>query len=82
VTFNGTGVWIYGAKRDNHGKYNASLDGNPFFDDGYSSVNIFRQVLFPGPGLASGTHTVSVMNSFEDTAKPYLDIDSVSLSLV
>lgn len=25
--FNGTGVWLYGAKRPNHGTYSVTLDG-------------------------------------------------------
>lgn len=82
MTFNGTAVWIYGAKRDNHGPYNTTLDGRTFFDNGYSSVNIFGQVLFSAVGLASGSHTVSIVNSLVDTEKPYLDIDSVRLGLV
>ena len=82
VTFNGTGVWIYGAKRGNHAPYNTTLDGRTFFDDGYSSTDKFQQVLFSGPGLDSGTHTVSIVDSVVDAERPYLDIDSVRLGLI
>ncbi|KAF9653279.1 hypothetical protein BDM02DRAFT_3087395 [Thelephora ganbajun] len=77
MTFNGTGVWIYGAKRDNHGPYNTTLDGRTSSDTGYSSINLLQRVLFSGTGLASGNHTVSIVNSLVDNSKPYLDIDSI-----
>lgn len=79
ITFNGTGVWIYGAKRGNHAPYNTTLDGRTVFNDGYSSVDMFQQVLFAGDGLDPGTHTVSIADSVVDAEKPYLDIDSVCL---
>ena len=82
LNFNGTAVWIYGAKRDNHGPYNTTLDGSPFYDNGYSSTNIFQQVLFPGLGLSNATlHTVSIADSPTTANDPYLDIDSVCLRL-
>ena len=79
LTFNGTTVWIYGAKRGNHGPYNVTLDGKVFTDDGFHDGQLFQQVLFSAVEL-DGTkpHTVSITNSLTDTGKPYLDIDSVS----
>jgi len=79
LTFNGTTVWIYGAKRGNHGPYNVTLDGKVFTDDGFYDGQVFQQVLFSAVEL-DGTkpHTVSITNSLTDTQKPYLDIDSVS----
>ena len=79
LTFNGTGVWFYGAKRGNHGPYNVTLDGKVFTDDGFYDGQVFQQALFSAVGLDSTKpHTVSITNSFTDTGKPYLDIDSVS----
>jgi len=79
LTFNGTTVWIYGAKRGNHGPYNVTLDGKVFTDDGFYDGQVFQQLLFSAVEL-DGTkpHTVSITNSFTDAEKPYLDIDSVS----
>lgn len=28
-TFNGTGIYLFGARRDNHGQYGVSIDGAP-----------------------------------------------------
>jgi len=80
LTFNGTAIWIYGARRDNHARFNTTLDGTAYFDDGYSSVNLFQEVLFAGLQLDSGTlHTVSIVDSVVDANRPYLDIDSVCI---
>lgn len=78
LTFNGTGIWIYGAKRENHGPYNTTLDGKTYTDDGYYKGQLFQQTLFSAVEL-DGTkpHTVSITNSLTDTERPYLDIDSV-----
>ena len=81
VTFNGTDVWIFGAKRGNHAPYNTTLDGSQSNDNGYSSVDRFQQVLFHQPNLTSGSHTVSIADSVQDSGKPYLDIDWVRLGL-
>lgn len=80
LTFNGTAVWIYGAKRSNHGPYNITLDGRVYRDDGFYAGQLFQQVLFSAVGLdATKPHTVSIVNSRTDATKPYLDIDSVGL---
>lgn len=71
-------MWIYGAKRGNHGPYNTTLDGRVFTDDGFYNGDLFQQVLFAAVELdATELHTVSIANSPTDTTKPYLDIDSV-----
>jgi hypothetical protein len=82
LTFNGTAVWIYGAKRSNHGPYNVTLDGRVYRDDGFYAGQVFQQVLFSAVGL-DGTkpHTVSIVNSLTDATKPYLDVDFVSASV-
>ena len=80
VTFNGTAVWIYGARRGNHAPYNTTLDGKTFFDDGYSSVDEFQQVLFSGAGLGGGSHAVTIVDSVVDAGRPYLDVDSVCMN--
>jgi len=79
LTFNGTTVWIYGAKRGNHGPYNVTLDGKVFTDDGFYDGQVFQQLLFSAVELdATKPHTVSITNSFTDAERPFLDIDSVS----
>ncbi|KAL1720434.1 hypothetical protein EV715DRAFT_289397 [Schizophyllum commune] len=75
-SFNGTDIYIFGAKRDNHGKYTVSLDGgssNEF--DGYSKDAIFQVPLYTAGSLdASKMHTV-VITCEEDY---YMDIDFIT----
>ena len=80
LDFNGTAVWIYGAKRDNHAPFNTTLDGKTYYDTGYSTKNLFQQVLFPGLELSNAIlHNVSIVDSVTNADDPYLDIDSVCL---
>ena len=67
--------------RSNHGPYNVTLDGQLYQDNGYYAGDIFQQVLFSAVGL-DGTkpHTLSIINSPVDPIRPYLDVDSVSVS--
>ncbi|ODO05382.1 hypothetical protein L198_02075 [Cryptococcus wingfieldii CBS 7118] len=61
--FNGSGVAIYGAKRDNHGIYGVSVDGGDvLMSDGYSATTLFKQVLFSRNGLDDSEHTVTITN--------------------
>lgn len=71
-TFNGTGVQIYGAKRDNHGQYQVRIDGtdNPP-QNGFASPSQFQAVLFSTSSLQPGLHTVTLTN-LEDK---FVDID-------
>ena len=82
-TFNGTALWIFGAKRKSHGLYNITLDGSVYTDDGFYDGDLFQQVLFSAGDL-DGTipHTVSITNWLTDRTKPYLNVDSVSASMV
>ncbi|KAF9793501.1 hypothetical protein BJ322DRAFT_1035047 [Thelephora terrestris] len=77
LSFNGTTVWIYGAKRPNHGPFNTTLDGTPYYDTGYSATNLFQRVLFPGQSLSDGTHTVTIIDSPAQSTAPYLDVDYI-----
>lgn len=78
LTFNGTAIWIFGAKRGNHGPYSTTLDGSVYADDGYFDGQLFQQVLFSAVNL-DGTvpHTVSIANMRTNDSRPYLDVDSV-----
>jgi hypothetical protein len=78
-TFNGTGVWVFGAKRFNHGQYNATLDGSIVSGNGYSSTQEFQLPLFNAVGLAPGIHEVTMTNAPVNTSsvQVYLDIDFV-----
>ncbi|KAJ7616306.1 hypothetical protein DFH06DRAFT_109505 [Mycena polygramma] len=76
-SFNGTQVWIFGAKRSNHGFYSVSVDGNTTEYDGFSKNDKYT-ALFDSGSLNSGLHTVELTNIQNDTDKIYLDIDSIT----
>ncbi|KAI4527471.1 hypothetical protein K525DRAFT_264179 [Schizophyllum commune Loenen D] len=58
-TFNGTNVYVYGAKRFNHGAYSVELDGIKNNYNGSSDEELFQQLLFSsGPLEGNGPHTL------------------------
>ncbi|KAI4527472.1 hypothetical protein K525DRAFT_186651 [Schizophyllum commune Loenen D] len=58
-TFNGTYVYLYGAKRSNHGRYSVELDGVKSSYNGNSGEALFQQLLFShGPLELDVPHTV------------------------
>ncbi|KAJ7058125.1 hypothetical protein C8F01DRAFT_308345 [Mycena amicta] len=77
LTFNGTQVYVFGAKRPNHGPYSVTLDGTSSTFDGFSSPEFFGPLFVSGV-LKAGEHTVTVTNELNDTAKPFLDIDFIT----
>ncbi|KAI6108340.1 hypothetical protein F5141DRAFT_1122565 [Pisolithus sp. B1] len=75
-SFNGTGVWIYGAKRGNHNTYTVQLDDvtyGPY--TGYSAAAEFMQVLFNYTTLSQGLHNLTLTNT--GTSSEYVDIDLI-----
>ncbi|KAI6033400.1 hypothetical protein EDC04DRAFT_2868874 [Pisolithus marmoratus] len=75
-SFNGTGVWIYGAKRGNHGAYTVELDGATYGSyTGYYPTQEFLQVLFNQTGLSQGMHNLTLTNT--GTNGQYVDIDLI-----
>ncbi|KAJ7737880.1 hypothetical protein DFH07DRAFT_892813 [Mycena maculata] len=76
-TFNGTQVFVHGAKRSNHGPYSVTLDGITTDFDGFSENPIFG-TLFVSDVLTSGLHTVTVTNELLNQTFPFLDIDFIT----
>ncbi|KAI5988701.1 hypothetical protein EDD15DRAFT_2371026 [Pisolithus albus] len=75
-SFNGTGVWIYGAKRGNHNTYTVQLDDNTYGPyTGYSAAAEFMQVLFNYTTLSQGMHNLTLTNT--GTNAEYVDIDLI-----
>ncbi|OCF39000.1 hypothetical protein I317_07217 [Kwoniella heveanensis CBS 569] len=71
-TFNGTAVYIYGAKRDNHGTYSTQLDGGSVtYQKGYDGKLEMQAVIFSAVGLsAEHEHTVILTNLPSQTTPP------------
>jgi hypothetical protein len=57
--------------------FNASLDGTPYNDNGYSPKDIFQQILFAATELSAVNHNVTIVDSPTDLTEPYLDVDFV-----
>ncbi|TRM58243.1 hypothetical protein BD626DRAFT_511931 [Schizophyllum amplum] len=73
-SFNGSAVYVYGAKRSNHGIYNAEIDGVTTSYSGRDSAGQFQVPLFVADSLDDTLHTVKITNQ-EDL---YLDIDYIT----
>ncbi|KAJ7789567.1 hypothetical protein B0H14DRAFT_3502852 [Mycena olivaceomarginata] len=76
-TFNGTQVYVFGAKRGKPWPYSVTLDGTQTLFDGFSATDIFG-TLFVSDVLKQGKHTVTVTNQLTDTTKPFLDLDFIT----
>ncbi|KAF8315838.1 hypothetical protein DL93DRAFT_2166436 [Clavulina sp. PMI_390] len=79
-SFNGTGVWVYGSKRWNHGDYDVDLDGASTSGSGQpdGGQDAFQQLLFGSGDLASGPHQLAITNKgFSNSTSGYFDIDYI-----
>jgi hypothetical protein len=78
VTLNGTGIYIYGAKRFNHGAYTVTIGQNPAVTlNGAASPNAFEQLLCVNGSLPYRQHTVMLANA---GAPGYVDLDYVMIT--
>lgn len=78
LTFNGTGVWIFGARRSNHGLYNVTLDGSVLDgQNGFAEDPAFQQPLFVSPSLQNIQHSLTISNAGTNFGQNFLDIDFV-----
>lgn len=87
IAFRGTAIYIYGAKRPNHGFYRVGVDAEPSIQyDGYKEAQadgadgIFQTLLFSRYGLANGDHNVTLTNIVNRADRPYVDIDFVTIT--
>jgi len=73
--FYGTGVQLYGAKRQNHGAFQISIDSvvYPPVNGSVSYPEAFQTALFTTAALSNGYHTVRMTN----LESRYLDLDFV-----
>ncbi|KAG8770584.1 hypothetical protein FRC12_004176 [Ceratobasidium sp. 428] len=85
LTFKGIAVYIFGAKRGNHGFYHVSVDGEPGQQfDGFATSSdgtdgVYQVPLFAREGLADGQHTIALTNIVNMPARrPFVDIDYIT----
>ncbi|EJU02116.1 hypothetical protein DACRYDRAFT_21886 [Dacryopinax primogenitus] len=86
LTFNGTGIWIYGANRANHGNYSVSIDTQDFGplsgyanDSGCTVLSDFKALLFGQAGLPMGAHDVTLTNLPINTSYNWVDVDYITI---
>ncbi|KAK7472648.1 hypothetical protein VKT23_000761 [Stygiomarasmius scandens] len=75
--FNGTGVWIFGAKRPNYGDYSIAVDGTDVVASASAegSQDQFKQLLGSKLNMSYGTHTITFSISGTST----IDIDFIEV---
>ncbi|KAG9074396.1 hypothetical protein FS749_014056 [Ceratobasidium sp. UAMH 11750] len=86
LTFNGTAIYIFGAKRGNHGHYIVTIDNDKAQTfDGYApkqldgTDGVFQVPIFAQTGLPDGLHTVVLTNDGgADGDRPFVDIDFIT----
>ncbi|GJE94533.1 hypothetical protein PsYK624_107030 [Phanerochaete sordida] len=79
LSFNGSAIYLYGAKRPNHDVYAVTLDGNTQTANGYpgsTTANLFKQNLFSQIGLDPTTpHQIALTNQYSSSVPAYVDLD-------
>jgi hypothetical protein len=78
LIFNGTGVYIYGAKRANHGSYSVSIDGQAVANSNGNGDEEYQQLLYGTSTLSYGLHYVEIINT---GAPSFLDLDLVNITV-
>lgn len=73
--FYGTGVQVFGAKRNNHGPYQVTIDSTTYAQVSGQAVDpgSFQTSLFSTVALTNGFHKVTIVN----IGSTFLDIDFV-----
>lgn len=63
-SFNGTGIWLYGARRSEYGSYTISVDGVEMMQENANSPDSeFQQSLGGVASLQMGSHEVTLTNT-------------------
>jgi hypothetical protein len=75
ITFNGTGIAIFGGHRQNYGTYQISVDGQNIANASSAGQDAFQQVMGSASGLSYGQHTAILTSS---SSFP-IDIDFIDI---
>jgi hypothetical protein len=81
ITFNGTGIQLFGAKRGNHGNFSVVLDNMPAktFDGNVpKGLGEFQVPLYTAHDLPMGEHMVVLRN---DENGKFLDLDLAQIQI-
>ncbi|WVQ80484.1 hypothetical protein IAT38_002589 [Cryptococcus sp. DSM 104549] len=82
LSWEGGAIWIYGAKRSNHGWFSISLDSaDPLYYSGFSATETFQVLLYASGELDVGQHKVVLRNekghAQSSTDLKYVDVDFI-----
>ncbi|CAE6486328.1 unnamed protein product [Rhizoctonia solani] len=83
ITFRGTAIYVYGAKRHNHGYYRFDLNnqtGIPMSGQPAGTAEEFQTLLFSKEGLPNGENTLKLTNVRQEQGKDYVDIDYIVIT--
>ncbi|KAL0574697.1 hypothetical protein V5O48_007255 [Marasmius crinis-equi] len=77
-SFTGTGIELFGSKRNNHGGYQVTLDGTSFPSQSGQAADpgTFQTSLFSRNNLNEGIHNITLTN--QGTNNQFVDIDFVT----
>jgi hypothetical protein len=79
--FTGSGVYIFGALRINHGGFNVTVDGVTTTGMSFGNPFVFQALLFGQGNLPYGKHEVVFTNAFgTGTAPLFVDLDFVVIT--
>ncbi|EIM83052.1 uncharacterized protein STEHIDRAFT_171157 [Stereum hirsutum FP-91666 SS1] len=73
ISFNGTGIWFYGANRPDYGSYTFAVDGQATAHNANASSAVFQQLLGGASSLPMGSHTAVL----QTTSAAPVDLDSL-----
>ncbi|KAG8688163.1 hypothetical protein FRC11_005953 [Ceratobasidium sp. 423] len=82
ITFRGTAIYVYGAKRSNHGYYRFDVNnqtGINMSGQPTGTTEEFQTLLFSKEGL-SGVNTLKLTNIILEQGKDYVDIDYILIT--
>ncbi|TFK54258.1 hypothetical protein OE88DRAFT_1732934 [Heliocybe sulcata] len=76
ISFYGTAIYVYGARRPDHDAYTVALDGQiNYTGNGFSATALFQQLLYNATNLAPGQHGITLTDTSTAGNRPWLDID-------
>ncbi|KAG8702615.1 hypothetical protein FRC09_004649, partial [Ceratobasidium sp. 395] len=76
--FDGTAVYLYAAKRFQHGPYAILLDGQQVYNATFqSNDSIYKQLMYSATNLTPGWHNLTCVNN-DPTNQTYTEIDYIT----
>ncbi|TDL27778.1 hypothetical protein BD410DRAFT_713180 [Rickenella mellea] len=75
-SFYGSAIWLFGAKRSDHGIYNVTLDGMTSSLNGTGN-EVYQAVIFNATGLTLGNHSITLTNAQVNDTFPWVDLDYI-----